>query len=194
MRYLTVFLFILASHCAYAQRPEFKQTYLVPENYRMIGVNTSPLLVQLVPFNKSNPLTTGPFNVTFHRFLGTRAFHTALGFNVPSEGEDTDFENIHFNFRLGISKRKPLGGRWTYFSGFDVYFSAGGLNLRKDPNDDQKVILAIGPRWSIGYAIEERLLLSIESAAFFGFDLDFGTPEFRFIPPVALSLNFILPR
>ncbi|RME00590.1 MAG: hypothetical protein D6816_13445 [Bacteroidetes bacterium] len=194
MRYLTAIVFFLAAQCAFGQRPEFKQKYLVPENYRMIGVNASPLLVQLVPFNKSNPLTTGPFNVTFHRFVGTRAFHTALGFNIPSEGEDTDFENIHLNFRMGITKRKPLGGRWTYFSGFDLYFSAGGLNLRADPNDDEKAIAALGPRWAIGYAIEERLLLSIETAAVLGFDLEFGIPEFRFIPPVALSLNFILPR
>lgn len=194
MRHILLLFLCLHTGFCLAQHPEFKQKYLVPERYRMIGLNTTPLLIQLIPFNHSNPHVAGPFTITFDRFNGVRSFHTALGFHANIDGIEEDDQNIHFNFRMGTTRRRPLGGRWTYFGGVDIHFSAGGLNLVKTDSDDNSTFVACGPRWGIGYAIDERLLVRTEAVALFGIDFEQGFPIIDFIPPVAVYLSFILPR
>ncbi len=194
MKYFTIISLLLFSHAAlFAQNDTLKEDWNYPERYRMISINTTPLLTQLIPFNRTNPLQSGPYNVEFNRFYGNRAFHTSIGVFVVSDGSFDIEDNANFNFRIGGTRMKEFGERWTFYRGWDFYLSVGNFNLIGD-NSNEKAILGMGPRWGIAYRIKPQFSISIETALVFGVDLNAGVPNFQFIPPVALNMNFVLPR
>jgi len=153
----------------------------------------TPLLTQLIPFNRTNPLVAGPYTVDFNRFNGQRAFHTSIGI-LLAEGEMFEsVDNANFNIRMGTTLRKEFNERWVFYRGFDGYLAVGSFNLIGD-NRTEAVVIGLGPRWCMEYRISPAVGLSVESALVLGIDTNTGTADFRFIPPVAVNLNFILPR
>lgn len=195
MKYFTIFFFSCVAVGLWAQEVENNGgEWDYPYSYRMVSINTSPLLVQMIPFNRSNPLLTGPYNAEFHSFHGEKALHVSLGFFLNAEAADNDDEELHFNFRIGMEKRRWTRDRWSFLSGWDLYFSAGGLNVVGDAGRQDIVVAGYGRRWSMEYALHPQVRLSIETAMLLGLELEFGEPNFVFIPPVALNLNFIIPR
>ena len=160
----------------------------------MVSINTTPLLTQLIPFNRTNPLVSGPYNVEFHRYRGNlRALHWSLGVFIAEGGNFDLAENAHFNFRIGTEKRWEFSERWTFYRGWDGYLSFGSFNVIGETSN-QTTIIGLGPRWCIEYRITQPISVSIESALVIGLNADFGAPDFRFIPPVAINMNLILPR
>lgn len=190
MKHLLLFAFSLNLAFCVAQdegvEPEL-------ERYKIISINTTPLITQLIPFNRTNPQISGPYNVEFHRFRGSRAFHTSLGMFLASDDNFNTADNVHFNFRIGGEKRRDFFEKWSYYSGWDFYLSAGSFNLISDKSTETAV-LGAGPRWSVGYNFNQTVSLSIETALVLGLDLDLGSIDFEFIPPIAINLNFTLPR
>ncbi|MCC6726190.1 MAG: hypothetical protein IT258_16905 [Saprospiraceae bacterium] len=193
MKYPVFIALLLCSATVFAQSDSLKNEWAFPERYRMISLNATPLLTQLIPFNRTNPLQSGPFNVEFNRFKGKRAFHTSLGVFVVSDGNFDVVNNANFNFRMGSTKRKEFSERWTFYHGWDFYFSLGNLNLIGD-NASDRAVIGVGPRWSIAYRIKPPFSISIETALILGLDINNGVPNLEFIPPVALNMNFNLPR
>lgn len=189
--FLIALTFSLAA--ANAQEVVSKKDWSLPEKYKMVSINTTPLLVQLIPFNRSSPLVTGPYNVEFHRFNGNKSFHTSLGMFIASEDGFDSTDGVHFNFRIGGEKRRALSDRWAFYTGWDFYISTGNFNLLGTDSNDS-IVLGLGPRWSAGYSISKHVSVSIETALVLGWDIGFATPTFVFLPPVALNLNFVLPK
>ncbi len=177
-----------------AQTEGGEDRWELPYHYKKVGINVMPLLVQLIPFNRSNPIVTGPYSVEFNRYMGRRSFHTSLGmFMVPNvDFEDTD--DFHFNFRIGTEKTRSISGRWSHFTGWDAYFSAGDLNIVGQKQNFDSAAIGIGPRWGIMFAIQKQVTISVETALLLGLDVNESLPNFTFIPPVGVNLNFIIPK
>lgn len=195
MKYLLIFF-----ACSFgtigvmAQDVDTLTSWEYPEIYRKVSINMTPLITQLIPFNRTNPMLSGPYNVEFHRFRGNRAFHTSLGvFLNDGEGIFDSDDNIHLNFRMGSERRRAFGEKWNFYRGWDAYLSVGGYNLIGDNNDDS-AILGIGPRWCIEYRISRPVSVSIETALVLGYDTNIGSVDFQFIPPVSVNLSFAMPR
>ena len=194
MKYLIILFLSCTSIAAFGQKEKNESDWDLPYRYKMVSINTTPLLVQLIPFNRTNPLLTGPYNAEFHVFNGERALHASLGFFVTTQAIDNEDDELHFNFRIGMEKRRWTRDRWSFLSGWDVYFSAGGLNLLGESDNQDVALAGYGRRWSVEYAIQPQVRISIETAMVIGLELEFGEPNFVFIPPVAVNLNFIIPK
>ncbi len=193
---LLVFLFaclVLSSiHGQIDQEPSFYETS--PEPHRMIGMNMTPLLVQLIPFNRSNPKFTGPFYISARKYTkGDKAYRFGFGLDIDPNGDEEAIEAF-LNLRFGWQKQKVISGRWSYYGGLDAMLIGGDLNLPEDKPEETGA-LGFAPIWGFEYALTEHVRLSTELALFLGIGFgDFGgVPKFEFIPPVSIFLNFKLP-
>lgn len=165
------------------------------KGYKVIGLNMTPLLVQLIPFNRSNPSVTGPFYISTKSYKrANQGFRFGIGLDIDPAGDEQG-EEAFLNLRLGWEKRKAFSQRWAYYGGFDFQFIGGDLNIPGAKNEESGAF-GIAPVWGIEYALTEHIYISTETTLFLG--IDFGlfenVPRFEFIPPVALFLNFKMPH
>jgi len=167
--------------------------YELPHRHKMVGLNMSPLLVQLIPFNRSNPNVTGPYSLNYRSFRGNSAFRFGLGAFVDTDFFDTGQTSPHFNLRIGWEKRKSFYKRWAYSFGLDFFGSAGGFNIQGGGGSGEEGSAGMGFVWGTEYFINPKISLSVESQFLIGF-LTFDGPSIIFIPPVALYLNFVVPK
>jgi hypothetical protein len=158
---------------------------------REISINASPLLVQIMPFNRQLPTVTGPYNVSFKRyFTTTRALRLSMGATLnPTNsfaGNAEAFLN-HFNARVGITKDKVLSEHWYYGSSLNFFATSGDFNVPGNKSEENEIGFGIGPAWEIGYYFTENMSLSTETFLFIG--IKSTGFAFQFIPPIALNLN-----
>lgn len=187
---LYLLLLLLSGPWAFGQElPAFQ-----PEGRRhSIGLNTSPLLVQFIPFNRSNPRVLGPYFITYRAYnQRNRAFRLALGWDVDA-GIDGDEIQNHFNFRMGTERRRPIAERWSYSMAWDLGFSVGDFNLPGEKEGDGG-FLGLGPTWGFEFFLSRSVSLSTELSLWLGLGLDEGIARLQVIPPVALNLNVWRPR
>lgn len=159
-----------------------------------MGFNTTPLLVQLIPFNRSDPRVTGPYYVNWRSYVQKddklKGFKISLGVDL-SDVDDINPVQAFLNFRLGFESYRRISPRWGYTRGFNGFFSSGDFNIPgSKPNND--VFLGVGPHWGVDFFVSPKVSLSLETALILG-TTDFGA-KFEFIPPVALNLNFWSPK
>lgn len=199
----TVVLFLLAffTQFPFASGQQTNQDSVLYEKltrvngYKIVGLNMTPLLVQLIPFNRSNPRVTGPFYLSTKRYKKPNTgFRFGIGLDIDPAG-DEEGEEAFLNLRIGWEKRKAFSQRWAYYGGFDFMFIAGDLNILGAKSDETGAF-GVAPVWGIEYALTEQIYLSTETALFLG--IDFGSfdsvPRFEFIPPVSIFLNFKIPQ
>ena len=167
--------------CAFAQT-DSTDFYDLPRKYRVVGMNTTPLLTQLIPFNRSNPQSSGPYTMTYRSFTGRNAFRFGLGMSLSDRADVNGFLNL--NMRFGWQKKKSFYKRWSYGFGLDFFLVTGGFNNSQREFDDDAGF-GLGPVWEMEYAINKRVRASIESALFLGGGFDTGA-VFTFIPPCLL--------
>lgn len=197
MRYLTIltaslFIGLLMANVLRAQNEPDR--FLPAGGYKVMGFNTTPLLVQLIPFNRSDPRVVGPYYVNWRSYVEQKGklkgFKISLGVDL-SDVDDINPVQAFFNFRLGFEGYRRLSPRWGYTRGFNGFFSAGDFNTPGTKQEDE-VFLGIGPHWGVDFFVSPKVSLSLETALVFG-TTDFGA-KFEFIPPVALNLNFWSPK
>lgn len=201
MRHLIAGLFLLFSSILYAQTVENEKTTEAAtinwdsaiNNTTVVSLNTTSLLIQLIPFNRSNPTLVGPYSVSFARYKEkNRAFTVAMGFNL---GDQADRENnIFLNLKVGWEKRKAFYQNWYYTKAWDIFLSGGGGFNTPGGDIDDTFIIGTGPTWGIGYNFNPIVGIHLETSLLLGLDFNFGTPDFRFIPPVALYFHVAVPR
>ena len=156
---------------------------------KQVGLNMTPLISQLVPFNRSNPLVSGPFTVNWKNYRGKNAVRYGLGarFKLLSDAENAP--GI-LNFHIGWEHRRRVFDRLAMFQGADVFFSIGGFDLPGFDLDDSFFDfnggIGFGPIWGFEYAITPVLSVSTEAALHIGLLTTLGT---FFIPPTALHLT-----
>ena len=167
----------------------------LPMPYRTVGINTTPLLVQLIPFNRSNPRVTGPYYMTWRSYRINRrgqvgGFRMALGADL-SDVDDESFQAF-INFRFGWERKKVIHERWSYSSGLDFMIFGGDLNI-PGGKDQDAAGFGFGPVWGIEYDLARHVSLSIETALFIGTAAESGF-KLEFIPPVSIYMNFKIPK
>lgn len=189
-RYFLFIAFVLPGFLLFGQEAPGRQ----PEGRaHSIGLNASPLLVQLIPFNRSNPKVLGPYFITYRVYTDkNRAFRLALGWDVDASFS-ADEAQSHFNFRMGVERRRQVAERWSYSMGWDVALSAGDFNLPGEKEVDSGFI-GLGPTWGFEFFLNRSVSLSTEVSLWVGFDLNEGIPRLQVVPPVALFLNVWRPR
>lgn len=164
--------------------------YDFPERYKMIGLNMTPLLTQLIPFNRSNPTVAGPYMMTYRSYRGNNAFRFGLGSNLSNETFNNN--TATFNMRMGWEKKKSFYENWSYSFGLDFFISGGGFNISNASNTEAG-IFGTGLVWGIEYFLNPKVSLNVETAFYLGAGGDDG-PSILFIPPVGLTLNFLVPK
>lgn len=197
MRYLTIltaslFIGLLMANVLSAQNEEDR--FLPYGGYKVMGFNTTPLLVQLIPFNRSDPRVTGPYFVNWRSYLQKndklKGFKISFGVDF-SDTDDASPVQAFFNVRLGFESYRRISPRWGYTRGFSGYYSTGDFNTPgTKPNDD--VFLGGGPHWGVDFFLAPKVSLSLETALVLGMTGVGG--KFEFIPPVSLTLNFWSPK
>jgi hypothetical protein len=198
MRYLriltTTLLFggLLCSTSLQAQS-EAEQRFLPTGAYKVMGFNTTPLLVQLIPFNRSDPRVVGPYYVNWRSYIQKedklKGFKVSFGIDLSDVSEES-FQAF-VNVRLGFEGYRRISPRWGYTRGFSLMFSGGDFNTPGTKAGDD-AFFGFGPHWGVDYFVSPKVSLSLETALVFGTN-SFG-PTFEFIPPVALNLNFWSPK
>ena len=161
--------------------------------YHSIGLNASPLLVQVAPFNRSNPKVLGPYFITYRVYTDKdRAFRLALGWDVDASLTADEAQN-HFNFRMGLERRRQIADRWSYSMAWDMAISGGDFNLPGE-KDVETGFIGLGPTWGFEFFINRTVSLSTEVSLWLGLDTNEGIPRLQVVPPVALFLNVWRPR
>lgn len=158
---------------------------------KIVGFNTTPLLAQLIPFNRSNPREVGPYLMRFKRYKPNgRAFRFSMGINMNFTNDDNE---IGVNFGFGRERRRGFAQRWVYTRGFDFNILLGNINL-PGQSTANGVILGCGPLWGLEYALAPHITVGTETALVMGLSLsDFGLNlSFQIIPPVALFVHYYL--
>ncbi len=156
---------------------------------RVVGLNMTPLITKLVPFNRSNPNEAGPFLLRFKHY-GPRnktAFRFSMGMHI-SPDENGEINDPQFSVAIGWEKRRSISKHWGYTRGFDFMFLAGDLNIPGSTNSDNAT-LAIGPLWGMEYFFDQRMSLGVEATLAVGVSLSQETIVIDVLPPVGIFLN-----
>lgn len=191
-----LFATALLSFSSFAQEDDDDKgllKYELPPRHKMVGLNMTPLMVQMIPFNRSNPNITGPYSLNYRSFRGNSAFRFGLGAFLNNNFFNSAQTSPHFNMRIGWERRKSFYKRWAYSFGLDFFASGGGFNIQGGNNNEDESSVGMGFVWGTEYFINPKVSLSVESQFLVGF-LTFEGPTMVFIPPVALYLNFVVPK
>ena len=140
-----------------------------------LGLNATPLISSLIPFNLSK-IETQVVSFRYKKYFDNNAFKFDLGINLGSD-PISDFNYFHTS--LGYEKRRALKGSFYYTSGWMF-----GLEIRETLDSFTSVGgLYISHFYGIEYHINDRFFVSTE-AKIYGV-LGFGS-EFRFEPPISI--------
>ncbi|MBK7426964.1 MAG: hypothetical protein IPI60_08000 [Saprospiraceae bacterium] len=152
---------------------------------KSVGLNMTPMLKQLIPFNRSNISVAGPYFVQFRRIKKSGVLaRSGLGWNLGT----TDFDIPNINLRFGWERRRNFYSRWTYNRGFDFVFSTGGINIDSG-NDNFEAFLGVQFTWGLDYFVLPNVSLNLETGLAVGIGSDNSFTTF-FIPPISLNLNY----
>ncbi len=160
-----------------------------PQFRRIAGLNMTPLVTQLIPFNRSNPREAGPFLLRFKRY-GQRAktaFRFSLGLHVVPD-DNGDVNDPQLNLAFGWERRRSISRRWSYSRGFDFMILGGAMNVPGTDNTEA-FTFAIGPMYGIEYFLDPRMSIGCEAVLALGFSPDAEGIILEIIPPVGIFLN-----
>lgn len=146
-----------------------------------IGLNVTPLISQLVPFNLGG-INSGLIGLKYRKYFDTRAFKVNFGANLGNDDFNSEVENLLY-IGLGFEKRHVLDKKWFYTSGWELYLS-GFSNAQTDDFH-----FGVAKNYGIEYSLNKQLYLSTEGALRLGIDTDNEGPRILFDLPVAIFLN-----
>lgn len=152
----------------------------------VIGLNVSPLLLQLMPFNTQNPLISGLYNFTYKSYKNQKAFVVSVG--ATTFNANTSQQNPFLNIRVGLERQKVAHKNWFYTKGLSVLMSNGHLNIfgNSGSRRGENLTIGIGPTWSFGYRVNQTIRIGSEMMLLIGGG-DNGV-NLAFIPPLAIDV------
>ncbi|MBK9256520.1 MAG: hypothetical protein IPM42_13615 [Saprospiraceae bacterium] len=146
-----------------------------------IGLNMTPLISQLVPFNLGS-VNAGIIGLNYRKYYNKRAFRLNFGANISESALEED--DPFFYFSIGTEKRTALTKSWHYTSGWDLYISADG--------EDAEGEIGITKLYGIEYHFNKRVFLSTEGRLRLGLPLEGESPTIKFEIPAAIFFNIRL--
>lgn len=156
------------------------------KKYRQVGINTTTLLSQLVPFNRTARLT-GPYDLHFYRISKKgRGMRYSFGANISDVTEEK------INFLVALTRPKSIGsnGKFVLQRSTGMFLSVGGLSLPSEraltSSDD--VVVGVSISRGLEYFIADNISISTEAFIHLGIGA-FGGGLFTITPPYAINLN-----
>ncbi len=161
-----------------------------PVKYRELGMNLTPLIGQIAPFNRS-AIRSGPFGIVYQKVRENgRLFRFGIGADFDFEEEEFN----HFNARIGWGKQRSIGKRFYIQTGIDIMGGAGGFNIPGSSNQAQAGSFGLAPFVGVSFDIvPDKLSISTESQLFMG-PAAFVPFIIQVIPPVGLFINVKIPK
>ena len=162
---------------------------LATQYRRITGLNMTPLVTQLVPFNRADPNAAGPFLLRFKRY-GARnktAFRLSMGLHLTPDDND-EFDDLQLSLAFGWEKRRSINRHWGYTRGFDIMLLGGDLNIPGNTNTESAII-AVGPLWGVEYFFAQRMSIGVEAVLALGFSPASEIIVIDILPPVGIFLN-----
>jgi hypothetical protein len=146
-----------------------------------IGVNFTPLISKLVPFNLGEK-SSGNVGLLWKKYYSKRAFRIRFGANID-ESSNSFGSNFLF-FSIGLEKRYPIttDKKFTYTSGWDLFFNAS------EENFDDNGAIGIAKTYGFEYHFTKRLFISTEAQLSLGIG-GFEGPRLKFQIPQAIFVN-----
>ncbi|MBK8668454.1 MAG: hypothetical protein IPN89_02915 [Saprospiraceae bacterium] len=167
----------------YAEEDQYEDDPYYWSYSREVGVNFTPLISKLVPFNLGEN-DAGNVGLIWKKYYSSRAFRISLGAKLRNFDDGTG--NNFFFLGIGLEKRHPItkDKKMAYTSGWELF-----LNASEVENDN-----ALGVRKTYGfeYHFTKRLFISTEAALFLGLNADEGGPVFDYQIPTAIFVNIRL--
>lgn len=113
--FLLACLFLVLRRSPVESAPDSLRSPEAARYRRIVGLNMTPLVTQLVPFNRSSPDAAGPFLLRFKRYgsQNKTAFRFSLGVHLTPD-DDGEFEEPQIN---GWEKRRSMSKHWGYTRG-----------------------------------------------------------------------------
>ncbi len=178
----------LLFHSTITQAQEHQHPF-GPKGFKQFSMNITPLLVQLIPLNRSS-IRTGPYNF-FYKKIGKRGrgFRAAIGMNINDEIED----DSHLNIKIGWERMRKVNSKWRYSRGVDLVVFGGSFNTPSINNNSDDFGIGIGFSLGFEYLFSEYISLSTEATWVTGASGNSGFFT-QVIPPVSVYFNVSLPK
>lgn len=173
---------VLAQENPYAPEDLYEDDPYFWSYTREIGVNFTPLVSKLVPFNLGEN-KAGNVGLIWKKYYSQRAFRISLGAKLK---EFTPDNSGFLFFGIGLDKRFPLSKdkKFSYSSGWELF-------VQGTESGDEDV-LALRKLYGFEYHFSKRIFLSTEGALNLGLDMDAGGIFFQFSLPTAVFVNIRL--
>lgn len=188
MKKLMILLLVLVSCHVMAQDDTDTSTGLDSRSYSEFGLNATPLVLQLLPF-QSVDSRSGPFGFVYKHFGGNHGIKVALGGNI-----DLDTNGSYLNLSIGYEHKKDVGQHWSWYQSYDFLLSGGSLNLPSEPINDDNALAGISFGLGGEYRITPHVAVGTEASFIAGFSdgdlFSSGDIVFKTIPPIAIYLRF----
>lgn len=164
----------------YAEEDQYEDDPYYWSNTKEIGINFTPLISKLVPFNLGQN-DAGNIGLIYKKYYSKRAFRFSLGANI-SDNFDISGTNF-FYLALGLERRFPItkDKKIAYTSSWDIFLQA------KDGDDNP--LFGVSKGYGFEYHFTKRVFISTEAQFKLGIGSDSGIPLLELKLPTAIFVN-----
>jgi len=149
------------------------------------GVNTSPLIANLIPFNNARDFRFGAYGASWWRVKESgKLFRFELGLRIDGDLEDDN----HINLLTAGGKVFPFHSRWSYYRSLGLAAYVGSRNRPEDSDSDDAGIGLLAS-YGLMFHLNEHFVIRSEAALFVGTS-DANGPLFTLEPPLNFFLQF----
>lgn len=184
-RILICLVLLIIGHKLVAQDRPVEDSEPAPDNSRAvshyIGIQANQLIRQLISFGGNNSAITNPYLLTYT--VNSKAtgwgFATGLGYSSIQQKNTDVFVSTtskidDFAWRIGGEKKVYLSRHWLSSLGVDVLIESNKAetvtNSGQTPNPTTTTTIkrnGFGPRASLNYQFNHRLLVGTEASFYF---------------------------
>jgi hypothetical protein len=166
----------------YAEEDLYEDDPYYWSHSREIGVNFTPLISKLVPFNLGQN-NAGNIGLIYKKYYSKRAFRLSFGAHLVGIDDDPSPDNKFIYLGLGIERRYPISKdkKLAYTSAWEIFLNAS--NIAVDNAFGFKKI------YGFEYHLSKRIFVSTEGALSFGINPDGDGPFLNFQLPLAIFVN-----
>ncbi len=221
-------MFMIVLNIGYSQSEKKGTISFDKSSYHYFGLQGNELLRELLSFGGSRPAIDNPYLLIYNVNVGEKQSGLNVGFGMNTRKQTASDDNFEsetkfktIDWRVGYERKFQIGKRFITSWGADFLLSwENDITTTKnfDPDGDldfeskletRGLTWGVGPRFTLGYFINDKILLMTEATYYFrsGWTEDIsdftipGSPnldneeiveqnhsEFTFTPPIVIYL------
>lgn len=171
------------------QAQEVADSSYYPDHTREIGLNLTPLLVQLAPLNRL-ALSERYFGHTYKRWGRELAFRFTFGMSLTTVQDEffgTELNTVRFYMGFGWERIKRRWNNWQFNNGAEIALFTGSLS---EGSSDIDETLGFGylPFYEIQYHVNDFIYVATATRLLFGWNFDEELPVIRVIAPLDVQV------